>query len=322
MELQPLKTSVELMSTRDAKPGKELEYWREAGGGHCPMSFNALDKRQFHGDAALAQIGELRLTELSTGPFVAKRTAELVSRDTSDVARLGLVTSGAVEYRQEDKVIRLVPGTGVFCDSAHPYEMLNRENVRLLMLQIPYVRIPGGEKSVSALINRDLARTSELFPLVAAYITQLATRIAHLDERAASLVGRNLADLVCAMVTMRDQLQLDLPGHTTAARLRVRAFIEQHLANPDLDPALVSKALRLSPRYINKLLEVDGISLGRLIWQCRLERIAADLRNPALAQNSISTIALRHGFSDLSHFSRSFRRCYGDSPRGYRFGAR
>jgi AraC-like DNA-binding protein len=61
--------------------------------------------------------------------------------------------------------------------------------------------------------------------------------------------------------------------------------------------------------------------LGRYIWQCRLDRCALRLRDLAWAQASISTIALEHGFNDLSHFSRAFRERFGKSPRDYRAAA-
>lgn len=42
------------------------------------------------------------------------------------------------------------------------------------------------------------------------------------------------------------------------------------------------------------------------------------LLDSSWAHASISTIALAHGFNDLSHFSRAFRDRFGMSPRGYR----
>jgi AraC-like DNA-binding protein len=96
------------------------------------------------------------------------------------------------------------------------------------------------------------------------------------------------------------------------------AFVEEQMADPDLDPGKVAMALGLTQRYLNKLLEAEGTSLGRLIWRRRLDLIARDLRNPAMASRSISTIALARGFNDLGHFSKTFRKHHGVSPREYR----
>lgn len=96
---------------------------------------------------------------------------------------------------------------------------------------------------------------------------------------------------------------------------------DRHLTNAELDCAAVAAALKLSPRYINQLLEAEGTSLSRYIWRQRLDRAASDLRNPAWSRRSISVIAMSHGFNDLSHFSKAFRQAFGTSPRDYRAAA-
>jgi AraC-like DNA-binding protein len=42
------------------------------------------------------------------------------------------------------------------------------------------------------------------------------------------------------------------------------------------------------------------------------------LREAACAHLKISEIAARAGFADISHFNRSFRRIFGDTPFGVR----
>lgn len=316
----PTVPPVQSESTPRAAPGKELDSWREADEVDCPAHFEALGERHF--DTVLSHVGDLGLRDIHLGPSMAERSAEMVSRSGSDLLQFAFVISGALECTQETRHVKLAPGSGAFCDGARPYTMLNREDVHMLVLQIPHAMMAGGATGIDSLINRDLARASELFPLVMGYVTQLAARAAHLDARTARRVGGNLADLVNAM--MADVVQktpFRLFEHTTAARMRVHAFVEEHLANPDLNPLMISQALRLSPRYINKLLEAEDTSLGRLIWHRRLERIAADLRDPVLAPHTISTIALARGFNDLPHFSRTFRRHYGKTPREYRAAA-
>jgi AraC-like DNA-binding protein len=103
--------------------------------------------------------------------------------------------------------------------------------------------------------------------------------------------------------------------------MRIKDFVERNLGDFDLDPTMVAAALKLSPRYMNQLLELEGTSLSRYIWRRRLERAAADLTNFALNGLSISSIALNNGFSDLSHFSKAFRDRFAHSPSEYRHGA-
>ena len=60
----------------------------------------------------------------------------------------------------------------------------------------------------------------------------------------------------------------------------------------------------------------------RWIRTSRLERCRDDLRDPALAHQTILAIASRWGLPGAQHFSRAFRGTYGCSPREYRRGAR
>ena len=130
---------------------------------------------------------------------------------------------------------------------------------------------------------------------------------------------RNFTELLAAAL---DEVilasPLPLSEYRATALMRVRDFVERHLDVCELDTSMVSTALNLSPRYINKLFEAENTSLTRYIWRRRLERAAADLQDPARAGLGISAIAMAHGFNDLSHFSRAFRQRFDLSPRAYR----
>ena len=68
--------------------------------------------------------------------------------------------------------------------------------------------------------------------------------------------------------------------------------------------------------YANALLAKEGTSLERLLQKRRLENC-----HKALAEasgRSISEIAFAWGFSDVSHFSKTFKSVYGVSPRDFR----
>jgi AraC-like DNA-binding protein len=176
-------------------------------------------------------------------------------------------------------------------------------------------RISGFDR----LADMDLRGSSSLLSLVHNYAMHVTLHTPDLDWHAAERLGANLGDLVCAMMAEAvGRTPLHMSEYKAAALVRVRHFVDQHLADPELKPATVAWALGLSPRYVNKLLQAEGTSLGRLIRHRRLERIAAALRDPALAARDISSIVLAHGFHDPSHASKAFRQHYGMSPRDYR----
>lgn len=91
----------------------------------------------------------------------------------------------------------------------------------------------------------------------------------------------------------------------------VRAYLQaaplEHL--PDL-PRLAT-LLGLSERTLKRRLHEEGTSFRALIAEIRQQRSMALLADPSL---SLSDIAERLGFSDLSSFSQAFKRWFGVSP--------
>ncbi len=120
------------------------------------------------------------------------------------------------------------------------------------------------------------------------------------------------ADLIALSLSEPDEYRRANRGREATLR-RVKRFIESRLGDPELDPAMAAQALGLSSRYLNALFEAEGLSLMRYVWARRLENCRRDLASDARAP--IGEIAYRWGFSDLSHFSRTFRRRFGQSAR-------
>jgi AraC-like DNA-binding protein len=98
---------------------------------------------------------------------------------------------------------------------------------------------------------------------------------------------------------------------------RLTAFIEEHLANPDLSPAMVALKHHISPRYLHLIFSEQGTTVGTWIRSRRLAKCRAELANMR-NDRSVTEIAMDWGFNDVAHFSRSFSSAYGISPRKFR----
>jgi AraC-like DNA-binding protein len=78
----------------------------------------------------------------------------------------------------------------------------------------------------------------------------------------------------------------------------------------------------MSVRYLHRMLEPTGRTFSEHLIKCRLERAAAMLSDPNSAHLRIGDIASRAGFADISHFNRSFRRAFGETPSSLRAATR
>jgi len=98
-----------------------------------------------------------------------------------------------------------------------------------------------------------------------------------------------------------------------AARLiEARRHIDQHLADPDLSPASVAAALRISVRALHLLFEPCSTSFARTVLRRRLEQCRSALLNDL--DRPVTDIAFAWGFSSLSGFYRAFRAEFGMPP--------
>ena len=106
--------------------------------------------------------------------------------------------------------------------------------------------------------------------------------------------------------------------HTTDQQiLQAARYICQNYMEP-ITSADVARAAGFSPNYLSrKFRAATGIGLHEYIVFVRLQHAAQELVSTS---DSITTIALRCGFTDANYFKDCFKRHYGVSPRAYRTG--
>lgn len=121
--------------------------------------------------------------------------------------------------------------------------------------------------------------------------------------------------LVCARVCL---FLSDPPAeiHTTDQQIVEAArYISEHYME-FISTQDVAKAVGFSPNYLSrKFRTVTGIGLHEYLVFVRLHHAAQELMGTS---DSITTIALRCGFSDSNYFKDSFKKKYGVTPRNYR----
>ena len=78
---------------------------------------------------------------------------------------------------------------------------------------------------------------------------------------------------------------------------------------------LSTGAARVVDYSINRAFNATGQTVGETI---RIRRLARARNELAELRQPIGTIATKWGFADSSHFSRSFKACYGTSPKEFR----
>lgn len=138
-----------------------------------------------------------------------------------------------------------------------------------------------------------------------------------------TLATLHVRDLVLYALGVRGDAQALVRerGVQAARQSAVVDAIALRAGEPDLDPASVAARLGMSLRYLHKLLEPTGRSFAQHLLRQRLDRAVEMLRHQECAHLKIAEVAARSGFRDISHFNRSFRHAFGDTPYGVRVRA-
>src|SRR3954452_14338537 len=106
------------------------------------------------------------------------------------------------------------------------------------------------------------------------------------------------------------------PRGLRAARLKLsKAYIVEHSHRREISIGSVAAHFCVTPRYLQRLFEEDGITFSEFLVMQRLAHARRRLSEPGGIHVAISTIAYDCGFGDLSYFNRRFRRLYGLTPR-------
>lgn len=96
---------------------------------------------------------------------------------------------------------------------------------------------------------------------------------------------------------------------------RVKTAIAKDLPSGSPSDDFIAKAVYMTPRTLQRRLAAEGTSYSKLLDAVRRELAEQYIADPS---QSLSEISYLLGFSELSAFSRAFRRWTGTSPTAYR----
>ncbi|TLS44285.1 helix-turn-helix domain-containing protein [Streptomyces montanus] len=308
-----------VVTTENVSPGERFDFWVDE---ISRLLFVPLDTSQttadiFHGTATDGRVGALQLSSLSAGPLRVRRTASLAARHEEDFYKLSLQVSGTAVIEQDGMRSRLTPGDLALCDTSRPYSFTYESHFSTVLMLLPRSLIPLRPETLRAVTGKNMAADKGVGAVVAPFLQSLTEQSAHCAGPEVSRLADGAVSLVTALLCERLNRTTPVAPHL-ATTLRIRDYIERHLADPDLTPDAIARAHAISRRYLFKLFAEEETTVAGWIRTRRLERCARDLADPATRDQPVAAIAARWGLLDGRHFARVFKAAYGETPRDYR----
>ncbi|MCY9656465.1 AraC family transcriptional regulator [Paenibacillus chondroitinus] len=97
---------------------------------------------------------------------------------------------------------------------------------------------------------------------------------------------------------------------------RAMSYIENNFKNNELSLQIVADHVNLSVGYLSHIFKQSvGISFSHYLIQYRMEIAKQLLSNPEYKAYEIPELV---GYTDYPHFTKSFKKVYGLTPREYR----
>jgi AraC-like DNA-binding protein len=294
-----------------------------------PMECHSEFRTDYQGVLRSSGLGAIHVVVLDILSIKVRRTPEMIRRADPDMLKLVMPVRGTGSYvvTQDGRQARLRAGEFAIYDTRRPYEVEcgvgDYDAGQALTFMFPSSLLPLPPSQLKRLSAVTIPASAGIGALTSQFLVHLARTI----DGCSPAEAARLATAAIEVLASRLAHELDALGwvtpetHRRALLIRIQAFIQQRLGDPELSPAMIAAAHHISLRYLHKLFQEEGTTVAVWIRQRRLEACRRDLEDPALASRPVAAIAARWGYPDASHFGQVFRTAHGMPPREYRMWA-
>lgn len=304
----------QVWDTRQVRERESFSYYRE---GLCQALFaltpQVEDRGDFSGRIEQLSLERGAINYLEHVPHNVRRSA----RDTNEIGErylhMNYQISGTNNYIFDENLAARQPGTLIAFRSACPFglQMEGSETNSLVSLLVP-------ESDLKGVFSLD--GPTQISPAYDLPIRTLFTTLVHqLDigshEEFEQIYG-SIVSLLNASFASNAESSSSTEESTSLEV--VKAFIKQNLCQPNLTPERISGAFGISRRYLDKLFSHSGETCAQYLRRSRISRAHIDILDPAQHQTTLTEIAFRWGFADLSTFNRSYAKQFGCSASATR----
>ena len=312
------KTFRKSWSTDALPSGVKLAQWREV----VRDSFLDLDIDSSSSEIFKSSIETIGFSELTVN--IVNGAQQRVTLDRSAASDHGkhvffvnFQIEGFGFVSQNDKSCEIPPGGWYILNGREPFELRFSEG----FLSSSFILSNDNLGSMASVLENSTAvcygRSSGIEKLFHDSAQVLTKHLTDLNYHWQARQLSDFKDMLGGCVQSRANA-IDKVGPVRAKYERVLFYIKNNLEKHTLHPALIARECGLSLSGLHALFQLQNETVMRFVMNQRLGLAKDRLKCSSFKDKSISEIAYLSGFSDLAHFSKTFKVRYKCSPREFR----
>ena len=293
-----------LCNTDNLTSGSRFDYWHESVcNTYAQVNSDTVHAKDYSGYIKSRRFGELNVTESAGQKIQFERTKSHVCTDPRDEIQLCVLLDGHISIKQDGSAQSIRPGDIAIYDSTKPFQ-LGLDRFHSLTTIIPKSLVTSRDIG-----GKILARESLATSIISKMLTDMGNVQLQSSPVLEKQITQNLIDLICANLGVEKQESV---SGSNAQVERIKQYLVTQLSNPDTSIDMVANAMSMSPRTLHRLFSLEGETVMSWLWKARLAEIHKQLEVGKFSR--VGDAALEYGFSDFSHFSRSFKKQFGYTP--------
>ena len=286
-----------------------MEWFREEWGQHLyKLDVEPTPDRAFHFEATTRVMAGLSIAQSTRSPMRSTHQGS-----GGDHISLVVPLRGHVISICGGKSNELVPGMGALGRHDVAGSTFAPEGMKLLSIRLQRRLI---EPLISGFDVYSTVRDTQALRFLLSYIHRIGKEDRIVSPAVSQVVTTHVHDLVALAfgVTREAGEYIENRGKRAGRLAAITGDIQANLVDPNLSATTVARRHGMTPRYVHKLFEMEGVTFSEYVVRERLTVAYRRLTDPRFGEQSVSSIAYSVGFGDLSYFNRTFRRRFGMTP--------